>query len=231
MTDPLPNPPPQPPRPDVSFGIPARAPTPRKKPSRTKVVLIVLACGVATLVLGVGGLGAIAYYFAHHQGSETVKPGDRDYVVTFDDLAKHASGLKKVASGEHLFRVDMLGVHKLSYQYQVQNELFMTSEVTVGRSSTSALTDYSAVQLGFKASLAAFGKDIELVDDDQLLEWGDQSHAMLMKKAGKPLGNVFVARKGNRTFFLAIFGIYFRDPAAFEQLVKPKLDKLESFQP
>ncbi|MBX5484260.1 MAG: hypothetical protein IRZ16_20745 [Myxococcaceae bacterium] len=196
-----------------------------------KTVLIVLGATFGVCLLGALGFGGLVYVAATREGTPA-RPDDREYVVTFEDLARHVSGLEKEGGVEKFTRDDFLGSHELSYEYQLKDEtLYLTSSITVDSDARSARDTYNGMSLGMKVMLATQSDEVTLEDRNDLLKCGDDSRAMMMMRGEHPVGNVFLARKGNRVFHLTLAGAWFDDPEAFAQLVKPKLEKMSAWKP
>ena len=69
------------------------------------------------------------------------------------------------------------------------------------------------------------GKDLRLIERNSIFRWGDQSRLGLLVAGGKPLGNLFVARRGATVFSLLVIGACFDSPESFSSLVLPVLGK------
>ena len=71
----------------------------------------------------------------------------------------------------------------------------------------------------------AVGSDAKLVRRDELLDFGDQRYAALIRSGDTDAGNVFVVRDGRVVHALMIGGLYFDDPETVRDLFRPVLDE------
>jgi len=201
---------------------------------RRRVLLIVLLAvgiplGVVVLLAVLGGV------FVLSGKPQPVTAADRAVVVTIQDLARHMHDFEPVASGETFKKTRYLdGSHQLEYEYKSPREppLYLRSSLSVEHSANDAVTNYGGMRIGAKVGFALSGKDkITQVDRDDLLRWGDDSHCTLLQSGGKPVGNLFVARKGERVVSVILAGVYFEKPAAFQELMLPILGRALTYNP
>ena len=73
--------------------------------------------------------------------------------------------------------------------------------------------------------------EIEVVERNDLFEWGDRSRFTILKTDGQPFGNVFITRKGKHVFYVLISGVYFDDRESISDLLSEPLTRLSSYTP
>lgn len=203
----------------------------------TRKTLLILSLVIGIPLLGIAALAGAGFLLASSAKSEPVTDADKAILITADELAEHAPGITPRASLAKISKQRFFdGSHTLSYEYNFQNDpehpLYLRCAVHVERNDREARTTYSSLGIGLKAGFAMVrGTKIEEEPHDELLKWGDESRAELLLANDKPIGNVFVTRKGSRVFHVMFSGVFFRQPSAFQELVMPKLDALEQYQP
>lgn len=169
---------------------------------------------------------------SEEQRAAAANLADRDFLLTIDDLGQHMPGFEKQEGVEKIERDGFLGSTEVSYEYDPPGDegIFLSSSITVDRSAREARDSFTGMKLGMGLMFSA-EKDVDTEERNDLLKWGDESRALVLTAGGQPVGNVFLARKGRRVFFLTIAGVYFDDPEAFGELIVPKLEKMELFEP
>jgi hypothetical protein len=206
-----------------------------KRRSPWLIVLLVLGLGfmaVVGLIVLVAAAGAFFLYTAEEQ---PFTDKDRQVVVTVDDLMGVVEDFSPDHDAETTGKSKYIDKsYEIEYEYEHPDEdqpLFLHSSVSVEPSVSDAKTTYMSVKMGMSIGLSASGEDAQLVDRDDLFQWGDESRCALVTSGGFNVGNFFVARKGTRVFCLMITGHAFDDRESLEKLVKPKLERLESYSP
>ncbi len=61
--------------------------------------------------------------------------------------------------------------------------------------------------------------------------YGDESSLSLLVAENGPFGNLFLVRKANKTYLLAIAGMYFDDPALWDDFIRPYMTYFETYDP
>lgn len=197
---------------------PAKAP-----PHRRKLLLLLLPPAVLLVGAMLYGL-FVGYHVA-------LKPGDRERLITIDDITAQLPQVTRAASApekiERLWHTD--ASVEISYEYdgsETATPIYLTSTVSQAMSSRDAENEYFGYTAGMKVGAAVSGVGLKETPRDDLLKWGDESRSTLLTSDGQPAGNYFIARKGSRIFILMVSGIYFDEPEAFQALVKPRLDRM-----
>ena len=119
----------------------------------------------------------------------------------------------------------------LEYDYNRVPELFLHSTVSLTPSAGEALmASYSALQ-GAGIALGLMSDDVTQEDIELSDDLGSHSRLVLLRKEGKPMGNMFSFSIGKKLFFGVFTGShYFDSGAEFEAFIEPKLSALEAHQ-
>jgi hypothetical protein len=219
-----------------SSGSAYNSPVPRaSSPGKSRIVLIVAAVVAGMAVFGCG-VGTLIYFVFVHEFQETVTPADRDVLFTVDTLAAFADvamdpGLAKARRVRHLD-----GSREVTYEYEspdgAGDPLYLSSSVNIERSLSDARTVYLGATIGLKLGLALEGDtSLRQVVRPGLLQWGDESRAVLLVKGDKPVGNVFAGRKGRKVFLVVLVGVFFDEHEQVEAALGPILKRFEAYNP
>lgn len=159
------------------------------------------------------------------------EPGDRDLVVTVEDVTAGMDFTKDPAreSLKRTWYID--GSREVVYEYDGSDgtlPVYVSSQVTRTASRSDADGEYLGMKLGASAVFRVIGEDVTEVPRDDLLKWGDKSTSVLLTVPGGKVGNVFVAQRGNKVFMVMVTGIYFDEKEAIEKAFLPKLGKASS---
>lgn len=208
-----------------------RAEAPAKRGGRS--VLLILGIVLGCVLLVCAGLGTLGYFVFVHEIEEPVTAADREIPITAEVLAPRVPGFRvdpslgKFARARHLD-----GSRELTYEYEspdgAESTLYVYYQLGVERTTKDAQDAYTGVRLGSNIGLSKGGQ-VQRVDRSDLWRWGDQSQCELLQRGGKPVGNLFSARKGKRYFVLMVVGIYFNDPETIREVLDPMLKRLENY--
>ncbi|MDP6903785.1 MAG: hypothetical protein QF406_05005 [Verrucomicrobiota bacterium] len=202
---------------------PPNTPVPRK--SRTWLVVVLGLAGAALLgVLVMVGTGSLFVLTAKEQ---PLSVKDRAALLTVEDVAPWVEGFSPDKSMESFSKKRYLdGSYEIDYEFDdpVNEEApYVMCSIAVEPKVSDALISHKAMQAGINIGFAAEGK-VELVERNDLFQWGDASKFSLILSGGAPVGMVFSARKKRHVFLLSISGVYSDDSVAIEELlVKPLL--------
>ena len=203
----------------------------RKKPKTVSLMVLAAAsiAGVVVLMTTLGWLVLLA------PSEATVAPQQRRLVVDigavaaqFDDYAPDA-GRETVVCRRYFDRTFDIDY---TYQRAANDRLYLKCTLTVAPTAAAAAKRYRRLwgQEPWQGGL--FGtKDVALVQRDDLFSWGEQSRCGIIQSAGKPAGNLFVARKGTLVFYLLVAGACFDHREAFSSLVRPTLARIDREMP
>jgi hypothetical protein len=185
-----------------------------------------MASGKRTLgiVLAVclGGVALCVCVYGMMFGFESeLEPGDRDRVVTIEDL-----GFEPDPDREVLLRTRYLdGTVAIDYEYDLSDEGIYVSSVVDREHTTRGAREVYVGQVAAGALLIeAFSDDVEVVDSPHALGWGDQSESDLLLFDGEELGYKIDARKGKYVFNVIIMGAEY-EPEELRQILHAAFER------
>ncbi len=205
----------------------------QKKSGNLKVLLI---AGVGLFLMCGVGVGAVGY-LAMEGTTEptTVTEAERAALLTYDDLVAHAEELadQKVDGVEVFRRGGFLGSQELEYEYETPGDegIYLTSLITVERTTREARESYVGMRLGMGAMLAVNSEGVTRKERNDLFKWGDQSDHYLLMYEDLPVGNLFLARKDRHIYFVSVGGLAFTDAPTLEALLRERLERAVAWKP
>lgn len=213
---------PQPMQPGYAPGV--YYPPPRRK--RRVWLIVLLLAGIP--LLGVGGLVAIGVAYSALSKEAPASAADKKLVLTVADVAPFVRYQPKPGLEKATRTTKIDGSWEVKNVYNDEGKLFMTSIYFHEDSLSSAQNIFSGQELGTKIGYAKGGGNIEEVPKNELFKWGDESHFYLIKKNGKPIGNRFVARKGNNVIYMIMSGVYFNKPKPTHDFLDPVMQRIDA---
>lgn len=212
--------------PSPSTSPPAPAPATKKKR-----LLLWVALGLGVPLLACLVLGAFGSLMSHRVKTVPLLPSERAALLTADDLLAagnengRADPAREKSGRNNLFD----GSAELTYEYESETpSMYVATTISLEKTVADAMASYAAQSVAGLVGLAVTQKKMKLEDRDDLLTWGDQSTAKLITYEGKPVGNLFIARKGTRIFLTTVTGVYFDDAEALREIVEPKLKAMDA---
>ncbi|MDY7228559.1 hypothetical protein [Hyalangium rubrum] len=185
--------------------------------------------GVGVAILSVAALVGLVFAYLAAAKPMTVTEADRALLVTTDDLVPRLEGFSPQPSIEKLTKKKGLdGTIELEYLYDLSNRgLYLASMVTTDTTASSAKATYTSLRVGQGLGLSIAGDSgTKMEERDDLFTWGDESRTALITNKGKPVGNVFTARKGRHSYTFVLVGVYFDSNETLSDLLLPKLERL-----
>jgi hypothetical protein len=178
---------------------------------------------VALFLLGAAGCGS----------EEPLSEADKNLFLRAADLASYGYQYKNADSYETFSKTRQFdGSYQLTYEFQTpdgeRRPLFIYATVSVARNASDAALAEGAEKIGMLIGLRANGveeREVRLPPADE------RSRLRVLVKGGKPIGNVFTARDGRKTYMLVLSGVYFEDAEDWNKLVEPKLQQLAGYSP
>lgn len=214
-------------------GHATRQPVRDKPRRRTWLLVVVLAIGVP--VGGVALLGLLGWLFVASAKELPVAEKDRNAVLKAEDVVEFFPVLEVHPAAATIKKVRYLdGSHDVEYEYESHRggdlELYVTCTVTVERNPSDAIASYATLGAFTQLGMSIAG-NVKVVPRDDLFRWGDaSSHALIENEFGT-VGNLFRARSGKYIFDVTIIGVYFDDAETLAELLKPRLERMKSYQP
>lgn len=212
---------------------PVPPPPPRRRSSNVFIVVGVVV-GVVLLILALFcGFGAFYIYTAQEQ---PVTAGDRQVIVDAAALAEHMEDFTPNENFETISKLRYLdGSSELDYKYDAasaDDEPFVNCTVSVESSESDARDGYRVLWMSTDIGMRiAAESDVKIVERKDFFRWGDDSRFGSVESNGFSVGNVFIARKGKKVFYLLFVGVQFDDPDEFSDLVMPALNRLDAYTP
>ncbi|HOB54319.1 MAG TPA: hypothetical protein PK176_16135 [Acidobacteriota bacterium] len=163
-----------------------------------------------------------------------VHVADRPLLVTKQDLAGFGID-PDTLQGQEIFRRNQYFDGSLEVEYAFETpdgaaEVFYINTVVGFENSVAdAVDSYRLLKGGIGVGTQVGGGSLREVPD--FYRWGDESYCAVVPGRAGPAGNVFLTRRGKKTFLVAIVGIYFDDSKAWDVLVRPKLEYLDGYTP
>ncbi|MGO8691761.1 MAG: hypothetical protein ACLQLG_19240 [Thermoguttaceae bacterium] len=200
-------------------------PTPRRKRSRAigGWLALVVPSIVSVLVLMV----ALGFLVLFTPVERPAAAADRQRIVDIHAVAAQIDDYRPDAGRETFRRHEYFDrSFELDYSYAPGkgDDLAMNSTLTVAATTADAERLFRR-RWGLDAAARTLsgGKDLRLIERNDIFHWGDQSRLGVLIAGGKPVGNLFVARRGRTVFYLLVSGACFDSPEAFSSLVLPTL--------
>lgn len=166
--------------------------------------------------------------------SGPLREEDRPALLTVEDLAAYDVRFDDHERYEKFERTIYLDRSiDLDYEFELPDDaeegFYMTVTAGFERTRKDARTSYALLKGGFTA-VTKFG-GVDVVEADDPFRYGDESFFGFLENDGKKMGNLFVARKGIKTYMVVIVGIYFDQPEMWGELVGPYLEYVEGYDP
>jgi len=197
-------------------------------PKKMKIWPLVLVVVGLTCLTG-SGLVAAFIAVSKASGDLPMTEADRALLVTTDDLAERVEGFEVKPGVEQVKKKKVWdGSRSLEYEYKPpEGGMFISSSVTAERSAATAATNYASLRVGHGIGFAmSSSKTTKLEERNDLFKWGDESHHSLITNNGKPVGNLFAARKGKYIYTVMLVGVYFDSEDTMGDLLLPKLEQM-----
>ena len=163
-----------------------------------------------------------------------VRDSDKSLFLRAGDLVPYGFEFRDIEKFETFKRAKVIDGYDLEYEFQTpkserRNPLFVYSMVTIGKRKSDAQFSDTGIKIGVLYGLKSSG--IEEQEIPNFYRYGDSSSFSILKKDGKPVGNYFTVREGNKVFVLLITGIYFEDPELWKEIIEPKLKLFSTYSP
>jgi hypothetical protein len=175
--------------------------------------------------------GLLLAALAGCQTSGELTPEEKRLLLTAGDLAAVGFPLERL--GREKFEKTRNSLDRsveLSYVMDAGDKgLYVTSSLTVEASDRKAALGDKAFEIGLSIGLKHGGLEAEEVALNRT--FGRKSRFSLLKKEGRPVGNLFTALADRKVYQVMFVGLYFDDPALFERLVGPKIEALAGYAP
>jgi hypothetical protein len=160
---------------------------------------------------------------------EPVTDADKALFLRVADLAEVGVRYPNAEASESFSKTKQAdGSYEITYKFETSGDarpLFIHGSVNVGRALSDAALAESVEKIGL---LVAFKKNGVEEREVPGIRTGKLT---LLVKGDVPIGNMFILRDGSRTHLLFISGLYVKDPAMWQKLMGPKLERLTRHPP
>ena len=163
-----------------------------------------------------------------------VRDSDKSLFLRAGDLVPYGFEFRDIEKFEKFTRAKVIDGYDVEYEFQTpdserRNPLFLYGMVTVVRKKSDAKLSDTGIKIGMLYGLKTNG--IKEQEIPNFYRYGDASSFSILKKDGKPVGNYFTVREGNKLFVLLITGLYFEDPELWKEIIEPKLKLFSAYSP
>ena len=212
---------------------PAGSPAPAAVPAKRRTPWLPILLGIGVPCAGCSLLFVCFLGAAFAPGTELpVTDADRAVLLDAEDLAEWSDFDVAVGTESVKKTKDLFGTHELAYEFTSDEGVFVNTTVTYDKTESDARSTFSVTKMGLGVGMALEKSEgMTREERNELFAWGDDSVTYLLQMNGAPVGNVIVARKGKRTYFVIFAGVYFDDEGQLEELLSPQLTALETWNP
>ena len=117
---------------------------------------------------------------------------------------------------------------ELSYVNERSKGFYLYSGVTLNPNASDALIQGYAGKFGASQSLKS--NDVSRQELPLSEAFPSGSSLDLLLKNGKPMGNMFFTRAGNKSVFIFFAGVHFEQAADFEAFIQPYLQRVRGYE-
>ena len=164
--------------------------------------------------------------------TRNIREEEKDLLVTVEELENYGLNINHPAEGEsYILKTNFDGSTEIEYEYDSKKDsnnddnLWLKSEAEISNTPDEAIISFKDRINAYKLGLAIGSSDIEIVEDPELFDLGDESYGAYLAAGERNLGNLLVIRKGNTVFSLLLTGKYIDNPQLLHELMIPKLEK------
>ena len=165
---------------------------------------------------------------------QSIRKADKPLLLTVEDLTPYGLSLDNYRQYEVFRRhIYVDGAIEVEYEFDPPEEsginLYLTVAVSFERTERDAKFAYLAERKGTTIGAKLGGAPV--TESKEFYNYGDESFfGFLMGEKG-PGGNLFITRVGTKVYVVLIGGVFFDNPDDWEELISPKLQYLESYNP
>jgi hypothetical protein len=161
---------------------------------------------------------------------EPVTDADKAMFLRANDLARFGYHFDNVEQLETFSKKRQLdGAYEVTYRFKTVDGapkvLFLHVSVKVGTSEADASLNQGAEKLGLLIGFKKSGVEERALPDTPA------GKLSLLVKEERPIGNVYTAVHGAKTYLLVMSGLYFDDPALWHKVIAPKMELFQSYSP
>ena len=159
---------------------------------------------------------------------EPVTEADKAVVLRVRDLARFGYRFDNVETLESFSKKRQIdGSYEIAYRFQSPpgaKVLFLHVSVKVGKNESDAALTQGAEKVGLMIGFKKSGVE------ERELPAPPAGKLSLLVKDERPIGNIFTAAHGAKTYLLVMSGLYFDDPALWQKVIEPSMDRFRRYQ-
>lgn len=155
-------------------------------------------------------------------------PRDLKVLLTAEDLVQFKPEHKISADRVKVQKVEVAGISVLMYEYQPQDGLYISSEVSAGPSG-SGREHAERIHRGIMAAEWFQGDDLRFEEQPIQTRLGENSRFFLLRSGNKPIGNAYITHDDQHGLSMLFSGVYFSDFNQFADFIQPKLRALSTY--
>ena len=166
---------------------------------------------------------------------EPVSAEDKKIFLRAAEFARFGFRYDNVEALETFSKVRSFdGTYQLTYQFrtpegETERPLYIFASVLVERRASDAMIAQKAEKLGLLIGFQSEGAEEREVPGTY--PYGDDAQLSLIVKGENPIGNLFSMRDGGKTYLLVVTGLFFDDPALFNEVIGPKARRFAAYSP
>lgn len=180
---------------------------------------------ISATILGVAAAGCAA--------PVTMSQDEKALLITMNDLRDFGILTRNPSPGEVYDATRYSdGIVEFEYEYDSENDptnheyVFVKSDAEISKTPEQAEVAFDDRLLGYELGLAIDGVDVSVVEDPNLIGFGDESYsAYMLSDDGVRRGNLIVVRQENVVLSLILAGYYFDNPEPLSKLLRPRLEQ------
>ena len=165
---------------------------------------------------------------------QSIREEDKPLLLTVEELTPYGLSLDNYRQYEVFRRhIYVDGAIEVEYEFDPPEEsginLYLTVAASFEGTERDAKSAYVIERKG--TTIGAKLGGVTVTESKEFFTYGDESFfGFLMGEKG-PGGNLFITRTGTKVYLVLIGGVYFDNPDDWAELITPKLQYLESYNP
>jgi len=185
---------------------------------------ILIAAGALIIIAIAGGLVWLVNVAIKGATPKPPSADERKLVVTPEKLAEFGVTLNPKC--DSLTMMGTFGTKQIQYERDCDTpDVYAQSMAQVNPTKLEARQSFTLLVATMKGGLRLTGGKLNVEPHPELLTFGEQRYAAIIKHGDDPRGNLFVIRQGRVVHSIIITGIYFDEPDAVRELLGPVIEE------
>jgi len=161
----------------------------------------------------------------------TLIPDDARIVVDARAIGRFVDGFELEPAAATLRKRRVLGgATWVTYEYDPpSHDLYILCDVYDFGDASKALRAYHSFASALR-SVFDDEREVSLTSLEPASVWQESSRLFVLTRNGRPVGNAFLTRQGDKLLQLVVFGVYFDEPQALRELVSPTIVALWGYR-